>query len=56
MQISDLRIGIDDLFTVNRNLKPERSVHCGMLRSDIQNLRMSQAHRLRVLFRPFDDR
>ena len=42
MQVADLRIRIDDLFAVDRDLQPERSVHRGMLRAEIQNLRMRQ--------------
>ena len=56
VQITDLRVGIDDPLAIDRDLQPERSVHRRMLRTEIQNLRMRQAHRLRIFFRAFDDR
>ena len=39
-RLLDLGIRIDDFFAVNHSLNPESSMRCGMLRSDIQNLRM----------------
>ena len=54
MQIADLGIGIDDALAVHGNLQPERSVHCGMLRPEIQNLRMIDAHRFGVFLGAFD--
>ena len=56
MEKPDLGIGIDDLFAVDGGLQPERAMHCRMLRSDVEDLRMRQTHGFRVFPGTFDDR
>src|SRR5437773_1300616 len=56
MEKPDLGIGIDDFFAVDRGLQPERAMHCRMLRSDVEDLRMRQTHGFRVFPGTFDDR
>src|SRR5213593_4082629 len=51
-----LRIGVDDLFTVDSRLKPECPMHCRMLRSNVEYLRMRQSHGFHIFSGAFDDR
>src|SRR5206468_1754627 len=44
MKESNFSIGVDDLFTVDSRLKPECPMHCRMLRSNVEYLRMRQSH------------
>src|SRR5262245_28660800 len=55
MQVADLCISIENSLSIHSDLHPERAMHCGMLRPDIQDLRVRQSHRFGVLSRPVDD-
>ena len=55
VKVADLRIRIDDLLAVDCDLKPKGAVHCRMLRTNIQDLRMRETHRLGIFLRALND-